>query len=69
MSKKSVHDVWRLAQDQNLNDEQFKELLIKEGIIIKKIVSVCLFKYDCNYKGEGNQCLASISCDLKQTAP
>lgn len=33
---KSAHEVWKYAQKRNLNDKEFKELLIKEGIIIKK---------------------------------
>ena len=33
--KKSAYEVWNLAKEQNLNDEQTKELMIKEGIIIK----------------------------------
>ena len=34
--KKSAYQVWNLAKLQNLNEEQTKELMIKEGIIIKK---------------------------------
>ena len=35
---KTVHELWEDAQKQNLNDAEFKELLVKEGIIIKKPV-------------------------------
>lgn len=34
--KKSSYEVWKLAKEQNLNEEETKELMIKEGIIIKK---------------------------------
>lgn len=34
---KSAYEVWKLAKSQNLNDAEFKELLVKEGIIIKNI--------------------------------
>jgi len=34
--KKSAYQVLNLAKEQNLNKQQTKELLIKEGIIIKK---------------------------------
>jgi len=37
--KKSAYQVWNLAKEQNLTEEQTKELMIKEGIIIKKIFS------------------------------
>lgn len=34
--------------------------------MIEPDLPVCLFKYNCNYKGEENECLASNNCDLKQ---
>lgn len=34
--KKSAYEVWKLAKEQNLNEEETKELMIKEGIIIEK---------------------------------
>ena len=33
---KTVHELWKEAQKRNLNDKEFKELLIRNGIIIKK---------------------------------
>jgi len=35
---KSAHEVWKYAQKRGLNDKEFKELLIKEGIIINKAI-------------------------------
>ena len=32
--KKSAHEVYKLAKEQNLNDQETKDLLVKEGIII-----------------------------------
>lgn len=34
--KKSSYQVWILAKEQNLNEDQTKKLMIQEGIIIKK---------------------------------
>lgn len=34
--KKTAHQVWKDAQQQNLNAQQFKDVLIKEKIIIPK---------------------------------
>ena len=34
--KKSAYQVWILAKEQNLNEEQTKQLMIQEGIIVKK---------------------------------
>ena len=36
---KSAHEVWKYVQKRGLNDKEFKELLIKEGIIVKKPLS------------------------------
>ena len=33
---KSGYEVWKLSKEQNLSDKEFKELLIKKGIIMKK---------------------------------
>lgn len=33
---KSGYEVWKLSKQQNLNNTEFKQLLIKEGIIMKK---------------------------------
>jgi nucleoside diphosphate kinase len=37
--RKSAHDVYTTAKEQNLSDQQFKELLVKEGIVVKKLLS------------------------------
>lgn len=34
--KKSAHQIWQEAKDQNLNDEQFKAYLKKEAVIVTK---------------------------------
>lgn len=33
--KKSAHEIWKKAKEQKLTDEEIKELMVKEGIIIK----------------------------------
>ena len=37
---KTVHEVWKDAQKRNLNDAEFKKLLVKEGIIIQKQIKM-----------------------------
>lgn len=32
----TAHEIWRKKQSENLTDEQFKQLLIDNGIIVKK---------------------------------
>ena len=32
--KKSAHQVWKETKEQNLTDEQTKEILVSEGIIV-----------------------------------
>lgn len=34
--KKSANEVWKMAQEKNLNKQETKALLVKEGIIISK---------------------------------
>lgn len=34
--KKTAHQIYREAKDKNLNDEEFKEYLKKEGVIVSK---------------------------------
>lgn len=34
--KKSAHQIWKETKEQNLSDEEFKELLKKERVIIPK---------------------------------
>ena len=42
--KKSAHEILKKAKEQNFTEEQTKELMIKEGIITKKIFYVTFFK-------------------------
>jgi hypothetical protein len=34
--KKSAHQIWKEAKEQNLNNEEFKAYLKKEGVIVSK---------------------------------
>lgn len=37
MSKLSAYEVWKKKKIENLNDEQFKQLLIENDILVPKI--------------------------------
>jgi hypothetical protein len=34
--KKSAHQIWKEAKDQNLTDSEIKEIMKKEGVIVEK---------------------------------
>jgi len=34
--KKSAHQIWKEAKEHNLSDEEFKEILKKERVIVHK---------------------------------
>ena len=34
--KRSAHQIWREAKENNLTKEETKKLLVKEGVIVKK---------------------------------
>jgi len=36
MEKKSAHQIWKEAKEQNMNDAEFKEYLKKNGVIVPK---------------------------------
>lgn len=46
--KKSAHQVWKEAKEQNISKQEIKEIMIKEGIIIKKWKSLRKYKPEEN---------------------
>lgn len=51
--KKSAHQIWKESKEQNLSKEEFKQLLLKEKVIMKTLKKVeiepdyCLCQCDC----------------------